>query len=88
MLEALKSLYMTGFSDSWRKARPFAAPTAIFVLADHGNDTEYPKNSKNTCQLSDCNTCQLSDCFSYCKMIIVYLHNKLYLGFPKKHTSK
>jgi len=80
MLEALKSLYMTGFSDSWRKARPFAAPTAIFVLADHGNDTEYPKNSKNTCQLSGC--------FSYCKMIIVYLHNKLNLGFPKKHTSK
>jgi hypothetical protein len=80
MLEALKSLYMTGFSDSWRKARPFAAPTAIFVLADHGNDTEYPKNSKNTCQLSGC--------FSYCKMIVVYLHNKLNLGFPKKHTSK
>lgn len=42
MFEALKSLYMTGFSASWRKARPLAAPIAIFILVDHGRETEYP----------------------------------------------
>lgn len=47
MLEALKSLYITGFSDSWRKARPFAAPRAIFILVDHGSDAEYPKNPES-----------------------------------------
>lgn len=36
MFEALKSLYMTGFSSSWRKARPFAAPIAIFILVNQG----------------------------------------------------
>lgn len=45
MFEALKSLYITGFSASWRKATPFAAPTAIFILVDHGSDTEYPVKS-------------------------------------------
>lgn len=52
MFEALKSLYMTGFSASWRKARPFAAPTAIFILVDHGNDTEYPLNPENEREFS------------------------------------
>jgi len=33
---------MTGFFASCKKARPFAAPTAIFILVDHGNDVEYP----------------------------------------------
>lgn len=42
MFEALKSLYMTGFSASWRKASPFAAPMAIFILVDHGREIEYP----------------------------------------------
>lgn len=42
MFEALKSRYMTGFSASWRKPRPFAASRAIFILVDHGSDTEYP----------------------------------------------
>ena len=42
MFEALKSLYITGFSASCRKARPFAAPRAIFILVDQGNETEYP----------------------------------------------
>ena len=42
MFEALKSRYITGFSASWRKPRPFAAPRAIFILVDHGSDTEYP----------------------------------------------
>ena len=36
MFEDLKSLYMTGFSCSWRKARPFAAPIAIFILVNQG----------------------------------------------------
>ena len=47
MLEALKSRYITGFSASWRKARPFAAPSAIFILVDHGSDTEYPEIKNN-----------------------------------------
>lgn len=53
MLEALKSLYMTGFSAPWRKARPLAAPTAIFILDDHGSDAEYPviPEYRLTCQL-------------------------------------
>lgn len=42
MFEALKSLYITGFSASWRKAKPLAAPSAIFILVDHGRETEYP----------------------------------------------
>lgn len=45
IFEALKSRYMTGFSASWRKARPFAAPSAIFIRVDHGSDTEYPATS-------------------------------------------
>jgi hypothetical protein len=40
--EALKSRYMTGFSSSWRKASPFAAPTAIFSLVNQGKAAEYP----------------------------------------------
>lgn len=35
MLEVLKSRYMTGFFASWRKASPFAAPNAIFILIAH-----------------------------------------------------
>jgi hypothetical protein len=46
MFEALKSRYMTGFSASCRKARPFAAPRAIFILVDHGSDTEYPAHQE------------------------------------------
>ncbi|KAK2990148.1 hypothetical protein RJ640_008412 [Escallonia rubra] len=42
MLEALKSLYITGFSSPWRKARPFAAPTAIFILVNHGKEIVSP----------------------------------------------
>ena len=42
MFEALKSRYMTGFSASCKKERPLAAPSAIFILDDHGNETEYP----------------------------------------------
>jgi len=42
MFEALKSLKITGCSASWRKAKPFAAPTAIFILVDHGSDAENP----------------------------------------------
>ena len=41
--EVLKSLNMTGLWSSWRKARPLAAPTAIFILVDHGRAAEYPK---------------------------------------------
>lgn len=33
---------MTGFFASCRKARPFAAPAAIFILVDHGNDAVNP----------------------------------------------
>lgn len=47
MFEALKSLYITGFCDSWRKARPLAAPRAIFILVDQGSDAEYPENQEN-----------------------------------------
>jgi len=42
IFEDLKSRYITGLSDSWRKARPLAAPRAIFILVDHGNAAEYP----------------------------------------------
>lgn len=42
MLEDLKSLYMTGFSSPWRKARPLAASTAILILVNHGNGIECP----------------------------------------------
>lgn len=42
MLEALKSLYITGFSSPWRKARPSAAPWAILILVNHGSEIEYP----------------------------------------------
>ena len=40
IFEALKSRYMTGFSSSWRKVRPFAAPIAIFILVNHGKVAE------------------------------------------------
>lgn len=40
--EALRSLYMTGFSSPWRKAMPFAAPAAIFSLVNQGKAAEYP----------------------------------------------
>lgn len=40
--EALKSLYITGFSSPWRKARPLAAPAAIFSLVNQGKAAEYP----------------------------------------------
>ena len=36
MLDVLKSLYMTGSGPLWRKANPFAAPSAILILLDHG----------------------------------------------------
>lgn len=37
ILDVLKSRYITGFSaSSWRKARPFAASRAIFILMDQG----------------------------------------------------
>lgn len=35
MLDALKSLYMICLSDECRKARPRAAPMAIFILVLH-----------------------------------------------------
>lgn len=35
MFEDLKSLYMTVFSDVCKKARPLAAPMAIFSLISH-----------------------------------------------------
>jgi len=37
---------MTGFFASCRKARPFAAPAAIFILVDHGNDAVNPASEK------------------------------------------
>lgn len=33
---------MTGFSAPCKKARPLAAPIAIFILVPHGNDIESP----------------------------------------------
>lgn len=37
ILDVLKSRYITGlFASSCRKARPLAAPSAIFTLAAHG----------------------------------------------------
>jgi len=36
MFEALKSLYMTGFSSSWRNISPLAAPIAILILVSQG----------------------------------------------------
>lgn len=42
MFEALKSRNITGFSSSWRKARPFAASRAILTLVVHGKEAEYP----------------------------------------------
>lgn len=42
MFEDLKSRNITGLSASCRKARPFAAAKAIFILADHGKGAEYP----------------------------------------------
>lgn len=36
MFEALTSLYITGFSSSWRKASPLAAPIAILILVNQG----------------------------------------------------
>lgn len=44
MFDDLKSLYITGLSASCRKANPFAAPKAIFILVDHGKVVEYPAN--------------------------------------------
>lgn len=35
---------MTGFSASCRKARPLAAPKAIFTLVAHVRDTENPED--------------------------------------------
>lgn len=35
---------MTGFSASWRKANPLAAPMAIFSRVDQGNDAAYSAN--------------------------------------------
>jgi hypothetical protein len=32
---------MTGLAASWRKAKPLAAPMAIFKRVDHGSDAEY-----------------------------------------------
>lgn len=41
ILDVLKSRYITGLSaSSWRKARPFAAPSAIFILMDHGRGSD------------------------------------------------
>uniref|UniRef100_A0A2P2IXP6 Uncharacterized protein MANES_04G145600 n=1 Tax=Rhizophora mucronata TaxID=61149 RepID=A0A2P2IXP6_RHIMU len=45
MFEPLKSLYIIGFSSPWRKARPFAAPVAIFSLVNHGKLAEYLLNN-------------------------------------------
>lgn len=42
MFEALKSRYITGFSMSWRKAKPFAASIAICSLVDQGKVAKYP----------------------------------------------
>lgn len=46
MLEVLKSRYITGLSAPCKKARPFAAPMAIFNLVPHGNETDNPINQE------------------------------------------
>lgn len=46
MLEVLKSRYITGFSAPCKKAKPFAAPIAIFNLVAHANETDNPTNKK------------------------------------------
>jgi hypothetical protein len=49
MLEVLKSRYITGLSaSSWRKARPFAAPSAIFILMDHGRGRDPAYKTSDT----------------------------------------
>lgn len=49
MLEVLKSRYITGLSaSSWRKARPLAAPNAIFILIDHGRGKDPAKAKFST----------------------------------------
>jgi hypothetical protein len=35
IFEVLKSLYITGLSEPWRKAKPLAAPSAMLILVDH-----------------------------------------------------
>lgn len=42
MFEALKSRNMIGFSAPCRKARPLAAPIAIFIRVAHGSEAEIP----------------------------------------------
>lgn len=42
MFEVLKSRYITGCSAPCKKARPLAAPIAIFTLVPHGNDIDIP----------------------------------------------
>jgi hypothetical protein len=38
---------MTGFSASCRKASPFAAPYAIFILIDHGRVSNTPATTED-----------------------------------------
>ena len=38
---------MTGFSASCRKASPFAAPYAIFILIDHGRGSNTPATTED-----------------------------------------
>lgn len=52
MLEVLKSLYITGLSALWRKARPFAAPSAIIILVDHDNGALVSEYLKKALQVS------------------------------------
>jgi len=50
ILEVLKSLYMIGFSaSSCRNARPFAAPSIIFILLAHERGTDRSANIQHYC---------------------------------------
>lgn len=47
MLDVLKSRKITGISCSWRKASPFAAPSTIFTLRNHGSGVRPVENTEN-----------------------------------------
>lgn len=49
-LDVLKSRYMTGVSAPCKKARPLAAPIAIFNLVPHAKDSEIPVIRNRTVQ--------------------------------------
>ena len=60
MLDVLKSLYMTGSGPLWRKASPFAAPSAILILLDHGRGM-VPSNFLTKSAFSKYNNVKLHD---------------------------